>query len=104
MIFSGSPRLRQDSPLCSDPAPRDCGLDGALDRAHGLLLLMARRTLEKDHPRSEQMHPDEFPSSSSNPAAVDRTGSHSTHPRADATGVVDEEVLTYHEAALLLKV
>ena len=51
------------------------------------------------------MHPDEFPSSSSNPAAVDRTGSHSTHPRADATGVVvDEEVLTYHEAALLLKV
>jgi excisionase family DNA binding protein len=51
------------------------------------------------------MHPDEFPSSSSNPAAVDRTGSHSTHRRADgATGVVDEEVLTYHEAALLLKV
>jgi excisionase family DNA binding protein len=50
------------------------------------------------------MHPDEFPSSASNPAAVDRTGSHGTHPRADVTGVVDEEVLTYHEAALLLKV
>jgi excisionase family DNA binding protein len=66
--------------------------------------VMARRTLDKDHPRSEQMHPDEFPSSSSNPAAVDRTGSHSTHPRADATGIDDEEVLTYHEAALLLKV
>jgi excisionase family DNA binding protein len=51
------------------------------------------------------MHSDEFPSSSPNPAAVDRTVSHSTHRRADgATGVVDEEVLTYHEAALLLKV
>jgi excisionase family DNA binding protein len=50
------------------------------------------------------MHSDEFPSSSSNPAAVDRTGSDSTHRRADANGVVDEEVLTYHEAALLLKV
>ena len=50
------------------------------------------------------MHPDEFPSSASNPAAADRTGSHGTHPRAGATGVVDEEVLTYHEAALLLKV
>jgi len=50
------------------------------------------------------MHHNEFQSSSSNPAAVDRMGSHSTHPRADATGVVDEEVLTYHEAALLFKV
>src|ERR1700680_5339630 len=50
------------------------------------------------------MHPDEFPSSSSNPTAVDHTGSHSTHPRADPTGVVHEEVLTYHETALLLKV
>ena len=50
------------------------------------------------------MHPDQFPSSSSNPAAVDRPGSHSIHPRADATGVVYEEILTYYEAALLLKV
>ena len=50
------------------------------------------------------MHPDQFPSSSPNPAAVERMGSHRTHPRADATGVGDEEVLTYHEAALLLKV
>ena len=50
------------------------------------------------------MHPDEFPSSASNPTAVDRTGSHGAHPRASATSVVDEEVLTYHEAALLLKV
>ena len=49
------------------------------------------------------MHPDQFPSSSPNPAAVERMGSHSTH-RADTTGVVDEEVLTYHEAALPLKV
>ena len=49
------------------------------------------------------MYPDQFPSSSPKPAAVDRTGSHSTHPPADATGVVEEEVLTYHEAALLLK-
>ena len=50
------------------------------------------------------MHPDQFPSSSPNPAAVERMGSHSTHPRAGATGAVDEVVLTYHEAAMLLKV
>src|SRR5438045_2516370 len=50
------------------------------------------------------MHPDEFSSSSPNPAA-DRTGSHNTHRRADgATGVIDEEVLAYREAGLLLKV
>jgi len=66
---------------------------------------MARRTLDKDHPRSEQMHPDQFPSSSPNPAAVERTSSHRTHRRAEgATDVIDEEVLTYQEAALLLKV
>jgi excisionase family DNA binding protein len=51
------------------------------------------------------MHPDEFPSSSSNLAATERTGSYSTHRRADgATGVIDEKILTYREAALLLKV
>jgi len=51
------------------------------------------------------MHPDQFPSSSPSPAAVERTGSDRTHRRAEgATDVIDEEVLTYHEAALLLKV
>ena len=51
------------------------------------------------------MPPDEFPSSSSDSAATERTGSHSTHGRADgATRVIDEEVLTYPQAALLLKV
>ena len=50
------------------------------------------------------MHPDGFPSSTI-PAAVDRTGPHNTHRRADgATGVIDEEVLTYREAAQLLKI
>src|SRR5207247_1244725 len=29
--------------------------------------VMARRTLDKDHPKSEQMHPDQFPSSSPSP-------------------------------------
>ena len=54
---------------------------------------------------SEQIHPDEFPSSSSNLTNIDRTGSQSTHRRAGTTpGVIDEEVLTYREAALLLKV
>ena len=51
------------------------------------------------------MHPDQFPSSSPNPAAVERMGSHSTHRHTEgATGVIDEEVLTYRETALLLKI
>ena len=50
------------------------------------------------------MHLDQLPSSSPNPTAVERTSSDRTLRRPDATGVVDEEVLTYHEAALLLKV
>ena len=50
------------------------------------------------------MHPDEFPSSPI-PAAIDGKGSHSTPRRPDgATGLIDEEILTYREAALLLKV
>jgi excisionase family DNA binding protein len=66
--------------------------------------MMARRTLDKDHPRSEQMQPDEFPSSPV-PEAVDRTGSPTTHrPANGAAGASDEQVLTYQEAALLLKV
>jgi excisionase family DNA binding protein len=51
------------------------------------------------------MHPDEFPFPLSNPAATERAGSYSTHPRVDgAPAVIDEEVLTYREAALVLKV
>jgi hypothetical protein len=60
---------------------------------------MARRTLDEDHHRSEQMDPDQFRSSSPNPAAVERTGSHRTHRRAEgAIDVIYKEVLTYNEA------
>ena len=95
-----------------DPALRDCGLDGALGRAHRRLLRDGPEHRSSCSPRGARLtHANDFSPPPPNPAEGERTDSRSSlqnqpeHRRADgAIAAIDEEVFTYQEAARLLKV